>query len=597
MRSASPSPHQPSFAELGTPLHAVTFVVVDLETTGGSCHDCRITEFGAVKIHGGEIVGEFQSLVDPGQPIPRAISALTGITDAMVSTRPPVEAVLPTFLEFCRGAALVAHNAGFDISFLNAGLARLDYPALDNRVVCTAQLARRLVRDEVRNCKLSTLAHYFSCRTQPTHRALADARATVEVFHGLLERAGSFGVVTLEDLIGFSKAANAPLFASRRKLADGLPNLPGVYAFKSASGEILYVGKATDLRSRVRSYFGNDERRKIAAMMKETSAVDHRVCATAVEAAVREVRLIHRHRPRFNQRSKNPQRQVYVRLTRERFPRLSVVKAPPVDGSPWLGPFSSRSAAERVVEAVQDVVPIRRCTPRIGASTRFAPCALGPMGRCLSPCDGSVTPDVYARSVAAVAQAFAGDPGPIVATLLRRMARLAAARRYEEAAVTRERLHALVSAISAALHRCAVLAAGRIIASRTVSGGAEVVIIRDGTLVTSVTVGTHEVPAVVAEFARTLRAGELTLPPATAGSTGPDNAEETALLSRWLQGAGVVLHHVEGSLAYPVGGGRVLQEVTARLRRSHRSAGRPELELAAKRRRRPGAATIGTTTG
>src|SRR3712207_8514363 len=159
---AARTPHQPSFADLGMPLHQVTFVIVDLETTGGSCHDCGITEFGAVKVRAGEILGEFQSLVHPGQRIPASISALTGITDAMVAQRPPVEAVLPTFLEFCRGTTLVAHNAGFDISFLNAGLQRLDYPRLDNPVVCTAALARRLVRDEVRNCKLATLAQFFA---------------------------------------------------------------------------------------------------------------------------------------------------------------------------------------------------------------------------------------------------------------------------------------------------------------------------------------------------------------------------------------------------------------------------------------------------
>ncbi|MDP9405519.1 MAG: exonuclease domain-containing protein, partial [Actinomycetota bacterium] len=121
-------PFQPSLADLGAPLHDVTFVVVDLETTGGSPRDSRITEFGAVKVRAGEVLGEFQSLVDPGQAIPAAVSALTGITDAMVAARPGVAAVLPTFLEFCGGAALVAHNARFDVGFLQAALDRLAYP-------------------------------------------------------------------------------------------------------------------------------------------------------------------------------------------------------------------------------------------------------------------------------------------------------------------------------------------------------------------------------------------------------------------------------------------------------------------------------------
>jgi DNA polymerase III subunit epsilon len=586
------APHQPSFADLGTPLHKVTFVIVDLETTGGSCHDCRITEFGAVKVRSGEILGEFQSLVDPGQRIPPSISALTGITDAMVSVRPPVEAVLPTFLEFCRGTTLVAHNAGFDISFLNAGLSRLDYPRLDNPVVCTAALARRLVRDEVRNCKLATLAQFFACRTTPIHRALADARATVEVFHGLLERAGSYGVLTLEDLVGFCKAGSAPLFASRRKLADGLPSKPGVYAFKSASGEVLYVGKATDLRSRVRSYFGNDERRKIAQMMKEVDAIDHWVSPTPIEAAVREVRLIERHRPRFNRRSKHPERRVHVRLTRERFPRLSVVKAAPADGSPSLGPLASRSVAETIVEAVQEAAPIRRCTPRIGAQTRFAPCALAAMGRCLSPCDASVTPEGYAGAVAVVAEAFNGDPAALAAVLSDRMLKLAGNGRFEEAATTRDRLRAIVTAVRTARHVKTLARAGLVVAARRVDAEhTEVAAIAGARLVASVMT-----PAAGAEAAgEQLRADLLSRLGAGAVETETEgSAEEHEVLARWLTQTGVRIHWCDGELASDVAGGSEVERLFRRLARVHRSTGRADAELAAKRRRREPAAVAET---
>ena len=588
MPTARP-PHQPSFADLGTPLHQITFVIVDLETTGGSPHASRITEFGAVKVRGGEILGEFQSLVDPGQSIPPSISALTGITDSMVSQRPPVEAVLPTFLEFCRGTTLVAHNAGFDTGFLNAGLARLAYPRLDNPVVCTAALARRLVRDEVRNCKLSTLAQFFACRTVPIHRALADARATVEVFHGLLERAGSFGVLTLEDLIGFCKAGSAPLFASRRKLADGLPNAPGVYAFRSASGEVLYVGKATDLRSRVRSYFGNDERRKIAQMMKETAAVDHWITPTPLEAAVREVRLIAQHRPRFNRRSKHPERRVYVRLTKERFPRLSTVREAPRDGSPFLGPLPSRSVAELVTEAIQEAVPIRRCTTRIGANTRFEACALAAMGRCLSPCDASVAPAEYAAAVAVVADAFAGDVSGVTAALDRRMLRLSGDGRFEEAAATRDRLRAFVTAVRTA-RQVRTVSSGLLLARSPMNDGrAEVAVVRDGGLVASALAAPGEATAVAAR----LDAQAATLP--IAPGTG---AEEAEVVARWLHGSGVVILSCDATVASTIAGGADLEAIFRRLVRAHRSTGRAASELAAKRRRRdPAPDGVAAATG
>jgi DNA polymerase-3 subunit epsilon len=586
-----PKPHQPSFDDLGTPLHATTFVVVDLETTGGSPQVCGITEFGAVKIHGGEVIGEFQSLVDPGQSIPASISALTGITDAMVAARPGVEAVLPTFLEFCRGAVLVAHNAGFDLGFLNAALVRLDYPRLDNPVVCTAALARRLVRDEVRNCKLATLAELFRCRTMPIHRALADARATVEVFHGLLERAGSFGVVTLDDLTAFAKVRNTPLFASRRSLVDGLPNAPGVYAFTGGTGELLYIGKATDLRARVRSYFGSDDRRKIVDLLKESVTVQHWLCPTPLEAAVTEVRLIHAHRPRYNRRSKTPQHGVYLKLTNERFPRLSIVREAKADGAAYLGPLASRGTAVLVAEAVQDVVPLRRCTPRIGARTRFPACALAEMGRCLSPCDGSVSPQRYAEAVAVVTGALTGDLTGVVAPLQARLHALARQGRFEEAATVRNRLQAFATAVWRTRRLTATVAAGVVVASRPVSrcgdGGAVEVMASDGgRLVATTRCRPDDLDQA---------ADQLLQRAAAAGGTGrpadlpvrPEDAEEVELVTQWMEGRGVVLHHASAGLALGMAGGRQLAGLQARLSRVHRSTGRPGAELAAKRTRRP----------
>jgi DNA polymerase-3 subunit epsilon len=117
---ASPTSAQLSFDELGTPLRDVTFVVLDLETTGGAARSDAITEIGAVKVRGGAVLGELATLVDPGRSIPPQIVALTGITSAMVCNAPKIDTVLPAFLEFARGAVLVAHNAGFDIGFLRA---------------------------------------------------------------------------------------------------------------------------------------------------------------------------------------------------------------------------------------------------------------------------------------------------------------------------------------------------------------------------------------------------------------------------------------------------------------------------------------------
>ncbi|MGH3468762.1 MAG: exonuclease domain-containing protein, partial [Thermocrispum sp.] len=204
---------QLTFDELGTPLRDVTFVVVDLETTGGSSGADTITEIGAVKVRGGEVVGEFGTLVDPGTVIPPQIVQLTGITQAMVSAAPKIERVLPAFLEFAKGAVLVAHNAGFDTNFIRKACQRHGYRWPKPAVVCTVALARRvLTREEAPSCRLSALADLLRASVRPNHRALTDARATVDVFHRLLERAGSLGATTLEDLTDLTRSTSDRAF-------------------------------------------------------------------------------------------------------------------------------------------------------------------------------------------------------------------------------------------------------------------------------------------------------------------------------------------------------------------------------------------------
>ena len=273
---------QPSFDELGQPLFETTFVVLDLETTGGSPDDSAITEIGAVKVCGGDKLGEFQTLINPGTGIPPFIAVLTGITEAMVSVAPTIDQVLPAFLEFLHGAVLVAHNAPFDLGFLRVACGRHGYPWPSHRRVDTAVLARRvLTRDEAPNCKLAT--------PTPVHRALADARATVDVLHALLERVGNLGVRTLEELETFSTQVSE---AQRRKryLAVGLPPSPGVYVFRDRNDRPLYVGTSKDLRSRVRQYFVSSETRsRMAEMIGVAERVEAIVCAHSLEAEVREL--------------------------------------------------------------------------------------------------------------------------------------------------------------------------------------------------------------------------------------------------------------------------------------------------------------------
>lgn len=200
---------QATLENLGQSLAQTTFVVVDLETSGGAPHlGAHITEIGAVKIRGGEILGKFQTFVNPGVPIPSFITALTGITDQMVSTAPQIPEVFPILLEFIGSqteSVLVAHNAPFDLSFLKAAATASEYRWPKFSVIDTAKLARQILsKDEVINCKLGTLAQFFNTTVSPNHRALDDALATVDVLHALIGRVGNVGITTLEELINFS---------------------------------------------------------------------------------------------------------------------------------------------------------------------------------------------------------------------------------------------------------------------------------------------------------------------------------------------------------------------------------------------------------
>jgi DNA polymerase-3 subunit epsilon len=501
------------------------------------------------------VLGEMQTLVRPGSAIPPFIAVLTGITDAMVASAPRLEAALPAFLEFARGTVLVAHNAPFDLGFLKAACARTGavWPGAES--VDTARLARRvLTRDEAPNCKLSTLAQLFRAVEPPCHRALADARATVDVLHGLLGRLGNLGVQTLEELKAFT-AMVPPAVRRKRHLADSLPSSPGVYLFRDAQARVLYVGTSRNVRTRVRTYFtASEPRTRMAEMVGIAESVDAVPCAHALEAEVRELRLIAEHKPRYNRRSRFPERAIYLKLTVEPFPRVSQVRAVRNDGALYLGPLGSRRTAELATAAIYEAFPLRQCTARLSPRRISPACVLAELNRCGAPCDGRESPEAYAVHVEAAKRAWLQDPGELVGRLRGRMSGLAAAGRYEEAAQHRDRLTAFVRA-AARLQRLTALTsiAQLVAAAPDGSGGWELSVVRHGRLVAS---GVAPRGAAVRPFlaalvatAETVERGPGPLPCTT--------AEETECVLRWLNRPGVRLVELDGSWHSPAfGAGR-----------------------------------------
>ncbi|NLA34646.1 MAG: DEDD exonuclease domain-containing protein, partial [Actinobacteria bacterium] len=438
------SAQQGSFDDLGEPLVDVTFCVLDFETTGSNAEVDTITEVGIVKLRGGECLGTFQTLVNPGRFIPPTITMLTGISEALVARAPRIETVLPSLLEFIGDAVIVAHNSRFDMAFLQAALRRSGRDEVANVVIDTVPLARRLLRDEVANCKLGTLARHFRFPHQPSHRALDDALATGDLLHLILDRVRPLGVTGLDDLRALPKMANHAQ-ASKLTLTDRLPRTPGVYLFRTAAGAVLYVGKATNLRSRVRSYFGSEDRRKIGPLLRDAERIDHKRTATVLEAEVLEMRLIHHFAPQYNREGTRTTASVYVALTGEQLPRLVVTTTPPTNALAVIGPIRSRRTARTIIDALEQALPLRRCARR--ATSQRGPCLGAQMQRSLCPCAGPVDAEEYRLVVEAALGALGDEPAIVVDALTHRMQELASEERFEEAADTRDRLEAFSAAI------------------------------------------------------------------------------------------------------------------------------------------------------
>ena len=561
---------QPTFDDIGRALIDTTFVVVDLETTGGSHSNSSITEIGAVKIRGGEIIGEFQTLVNPESPIPAFITVLTGITDAMVIEAPKIGEALFSFLEFAGSpeeTVLIAHNAPFDIGFLKAAALECATPWPKFQVIDTARVARYVVtRDEAPNCKLGTLANFFGAATNPDHRALSDARATVDVFHGILDRLGSFGVTTLEDLKSFSHRITDSQ-RKKRYLAEGLPNSPGVYIFRDEQREPLYIGTTRNLKNRVRSYFTAAETRKrIHDMITLAHYLDYIETPTIIEAEVRELRLIAEKQPRFNRRSKFQEKAVWVKITEENFPRLVSVRGQRglSDDLGWCGPFNGRDEAARAIEAIYEVTQIRQCSPRITLNSMksASPCALFDMKKCGAPCVGKESVDSYSSHVLTTRISMHHDATSILNSINQRMKELAHQERFEEAAELRNRLSSFIRGTARGQRIRSLTRVPHLIAALPVSPQQwEFVVIRYGRLAGSAHGNSANYRDVIESLILTADVvvdnGEI-LP--------ASHHEEVEVLLRYLSHDGIRLVDIQGEWSMPTFGSGTARESLERVR-------------------------------
>jgi DNA polymerase III epsilon subunit family exonuclease len=345
-------------------------VVFDLETTGLSARRDRICEIGAARVRALEVADTFETLVRPGVALPPTIARLTGLRDADLRGAPRPEHAIRGFLAFAGDAALGAHNARFDVGFVDCAVERLTGRRVAAPVIDTVWLARRLLHRRSERFSLRQLAHFFGTSTDPCHRALPDALATAEILVALLGLAQERGARTLAEVIELA-APRARRLHARRSLIAGAPTTPGVYLFRDRNDAVLYVGKARDLRARLRSYFAGDRQRPaVEAALGALARVEWRELGSELEASLEELRLIRELRPPANARGGRPQS--YLRRRGDRW----VVVAEPTR----FGPVASKRRAQLAARALDDyhgddlasaLPALRARLPRLARALRF----------------------------------------------------------------------------------------------------------------------------------------------------------------------------------------------------------------------------------
>ena len=419
----------------------VAFTVVDLETTGATPGFCKITEIGAVRIEGGREVATFSALVNPGMPIPAFITGITGIDDDTVEGAPPIEVVLPKFVDFAAHSVLVAHNAPFDLGFLDYELGKQRGQTFPRPALDTLRMARKLCPQQ--KCSLSALAYRFDTRVKPVHRALHDAQATGELLLLFLSWLQEQGMSTLEEVARFCEPGTRRNY-HKISLTEKVPTSPGVYIMRDAKGAALYVGKAENLRRRTRDHFLQRQAFHARQALELLERIDVVETGSEFGALLLEGRLIGKHRPPYNSHGTRAGSYHYVKLSAEEYPRLyatpnlrDAARTTPGRSArpPWPG------ASSRPSTAPSRCAPAPTCPGRAGARAlrRLAPrgrahaCQRAGTGACLSPCRRPLNGE-YAEVVGEVRRVLEGDGAELDARLVERQQALVKQLAFEQAA-------------------------------------------------------------------------------------------------------------------------------------------------------------------
>jgi DNA polymerase-3 subunit epsilon len=433
-------------------LSQTTFVVVDLETTGVSPKTAEILEIGAVKIQNGQVVDTFQTLVHPLGPIPSGIVRLTGISPAMVADAPRLEEVFPAFMHFLGDAVMVAHNLPFDKSFIEAAAQQVLGVVLGNPSLCTLRLARKLLPGVPRK-GLDALAERYQLTNSARHRALGDAEVTAEILKIFIEQLQTdYHVDTLDGLMAFEAMRAKDIQHGGLIPYHGLkrqeyPRCPGVYWMTNAAGEILYIGKAKNLRNRLLTYFHKPETqpRKVVELMRQVENIQFQTLGSELEALLTEAQLIKHHQPYFNRQIKNYKGLPFIKVSLgQPYPRITVTQELDEESALYFGPFRGKGRLEQMLEDLNRIFKLRTCSDVTFRKYQFAPCMEYHLHQCSGPCAGLVDRDTYGEAVQDLVDFLEGRASNVTQRLVERRDQMAEQMQFEQASALQQQLLTLL---------------------------------------------------------------------------------------------------------------------------------------------------------
>ncbi len=527
-------------------LRDASFIVVDVETTGLSAAEHRITEIALVRLESGSITESFQSLINPEQFISPFITQHTGITNAMVYDKPRFGDIVPHIKNFfakSESPVLVGHNVKFDHGFLLASFGRAGERFHAHGPLCTCRLARRLL-PQLRSKSLKSVQDYFGIRNPRQHRAMADAEATAKILAHFIEMAGELEIETIEELLRlqFSKPID-PRRKTKRELSlrekvREFPDRPGVYTMTNRDGDVLYVGKAKNLHERVATYFApsSTEGTKLTRMMRAVREITYEETGSELSALLLESRKIKELRPRFNSLDRRYKPQSFLRLdVQNDFPELTFIREPAPDGAEYFGPFKSREAAEALMEILNHAFKLRECGDKFKIGLNVRPCLYYEIDRCNAPCALLQTKESYRTEVTRLQEFLAAGNEGILAHVERLMREAADQLDFEEAQFFKERLFELRRILGSGDRPSASLSSNDFVILNPLDPQeCEIYFVRFGQLMKQMVLNVNHIPTADQWFERQLRLyyGPTSAIPPTAGKPEID---EMRILSKWVE--------------------------------------------------------------